>query len=252
MAEALYLDTAGQNAPQKDMSMAKLAAGELGTDQPNAPAPATLPAGVRDHLGHQMQTAYEGLIKAQPPQRLIDLIAALDSGLRAHDQENAAAFRQGLIDALPSLRRFALSLVANEVRADDLVQETLLKAWAKQTTFKPGTNLKAWLFTILRNDFYTAHRRGRREVEDVDGARAALLEAPAAQEHSSDLQVVMAHIAELPPSMREALLLVCAQGLTYEAAAQVMGCQIGTAKSRVSRARAMLSEMLAVPSPAGF
>jgi RNA polymerase sigma factor (sigma-70 family) len=141
-----------------------------------------------------------------------------------------------------------MSLAANEVRADDLVQETLLKAWAKQATFVPGTNLKAWLCTILRNHFYSEIRKYKREIEDADGAMALQLQAPASQEHGSDLQVVMAHIAKLLPQMREALLLVGAQGLTYEAAAQVMGCQTGTAKSRVSRARALLAGMLETPS----
>ncbi|CAO4157293.1 RNA polymerase sigma factor [Methylorubrum extorquens] len=220
----------------------------LDTGQLDALGPSTLPAAVRDHLGHQLQAVYGALIAAQPPQRLLDLIAQLDSARSAQDQESAAAFRHGLIEALPGLRAFAMSVAANEARADDLVQETLLKAWAKQATFMPGTNLKGWLCTILRNHFYSEIRKYKREIEDADGAMALQLQAPAAQEHGSDLHVVMAHIAKLSPQMREALLLVGTQGLTYEAAAEVMGCQTGTAKSRVSRARALLSEMLETPS----
>lgn len=128
------------------------------------------------------------------------------------------------------------------------MQETVLKAWANQGRFVPGTNLKAWLFTILRNHFYTELRKHRREVEDVDGVMAGRQVALAAQEHGSDLQVVMSHIAQLPAPQREALLLVGAQGMTYEAAAEVMGCQIGTVKSRVSRARSYLIERLGTPS----
>jgi RNA polymerase sigma-70 factor (ECF subfamily) len=109
-----------------------------------------------------------------------------------------------------------------------------------------GTNLKAWLCTILRNQFYTEIRKRRREVEDADGAMAAEMIAPAAQEHGSDLQTVWQYIDRLPPLQREALLLVGAQGLTYEAAAEVMGCEVGTVKSRVSRARALLAEKLGI------
>jgi RNA polymerase sigma factor (sigma-70 family) len=220
-----------------------LVAEELGSGHPEA-EPAALPAGVRDHLGQQLQVAYGALTRAELPQRLLDLIARLDSVLAGQNSTGAAAFRQGLIEMLPGLRAFAMSLISNEARADDLVQETLLKAWAKQAHFVPGTNLKAWLCTILRNQFYTEYRKRKREVEDADGAMAAEMIAPAAQEHGSDLQTVWQFIGRLPALQREALLLVGAQGLTYEAAAEVMGCEVGTAKSRVSRARALLAEKL--------
>jgi len=149
---------------------------------------------------------------------------------------------------LPGLRAFAMSLIPNEARADDLVQETLLKAWAKQEQFVPGTNLKAWLCTILRNQLYTEIRKRKREVEDADGAMAAQMTAPAAQEHGSDLRTIWQHISRLPALQREALLLVGAQGLTYEAAAEVMGCEVGTVKSRVSRARTLLAARLGMVS----
>jgi RNA polymerase sigma factor (sigma-70 family) len=190
--------------------------------------------------------AYAALITAQPPQRLLDLVAQLDSVLDGKDHTGAAAFRQGLIEMLPGLRAFAMSLISNEARADDLVQETLLKAWARQEQFVAGTNLKAWLCTILRNQFYTEIRKRKREVEDADGAMAAEMIAPAAQEHGSDLQTVWQYIDRLPPLQREALLLVGAQGLTYEAAAEIMGCEVGTVKSRVSRARALLAGKLGI------
>ena len=204
-----------------------------------------LPPAVRDHLGAQLQVAYKELTEARLPKRLLDLVTQLDDTLGDRHRESAAAFRDDLTKALPGLRAFALSLIPDSGRADDLVQETLLKAWANQERFVPGTNLKAWLCTILRNQFYTEFRKRKREVEDADGAAAAQLIAPAAQEHGSDLRVLWSHIAKLPSLQREALLLVCAQGLTYEAAAEVMGCQTGTVKSRVSRARALLVESLA-------
>ena len=120
------------------------------------------------------------------------------------------------------------------------MQETLLKAWANRHRFEPGSNLKAWLCTILRNQFYTECRKRKREVEDADGAFAAKVVALAAQEASSDLRRVWQHLGKLPPAQREALVLVAAQGMTYEAAAALIGCQVGTMKSRVSRARAFL------------
>lgn len=225
-----------------------LLAGGLGSHQSDvvdAAGPATLPAAVRDHLGSQLQAAYSALSSVQLPQHLLDLIAQLDSALAAH-RGDAEAFRTGLTQALPGLRAFALSLVSNEARADDLVQETVLKAWAAQDSFAAGTNLKAWLCTIMRNQFYSDCRKRKREVEDVDGAMAAQLIAPASQEHSLDLRTLWAHFDKLPSVQREALLLVGAQGLTYDAAAEVMGCQVGTAKSRVGRARARLAGSLGV------
>jgi RNA polymerase sigma factor (sigma-70 family) len=218
------------------------------SDRPSRPATpdmASLPAGVRDHLGAYLRAAYEALTGAQTPQRLLELVAQLDAVLEGQSRESALVFRTELTKALPGLRGFALSLTADASRADDLVQETVLRAWARQDLFVPGSNLKAWLCTILRNQFYTECRKRKREIEDVDGAAAAQLTAPAAQEHGSDLQTVWSHIGKLPELQREALLLVGAQGLTYEAAAEVMGCQTGTVKSRVSRARALLVADLA-------
>lgn len=199
-----------------------------------------LPASVQVHLGCQLQAAYAALTSAKLPQYLLDLIAQLDTALAGQSGQAAAAFSQDLLAALPSLRAFALSLVTNAVRADDLVQETVLKAWANQHRFEPGSNLTAWLFTILRNHFYTEIRKRKREVEDADGKMAAEMIAPAGQEHAADLHVIQRQMAKLPAAQREALLLVGAQGLTYEAAAEVMGCQVGTVKSRVSRARSVL------------
>lgn len=204
-----------------------------------------LPAHARDHLGNELRTLYGSFVSDTQPQRLLDLLAQLDTAIAAHQTAEAEAFRQGLTKSLPGLRGFAISLTANAAQADDLVQETLLKAWANQHRFMPGTNLTAWLMTIARNAFYTERRRRRREVEDSDGAAAGqLIELPA-QEHGMELQKVWQAMTVLPAVQREALVLVGAQGMTYEAAAELIGCQVGTMKSRVSRARTALADMLA-------
>jgi len=199
-----------------------------------------MPEAVRVHLGSQLQAFYAAVLAEPQPSTLLDLIARLEAGPATAAPVSADAFRAGLLDALPGLRAFAVSLVVNQTTADDLVQETLLKAWANQHRFEPGSNLKAWLCTILRNQFYTECRKRKREVEDADGALAAKVVAPAAQEASTDLRRVWQHLAKLPAAQREALVLVAAQGMTYEAAAELIGCQVGTMKSRVSRARAFL------------
>jgi RNA polymerase sigma-70 factor (ECF subfamily) len=204
-----------------------------------------LPAQARQHLGNELRALFGSLVSDTQPQRLLNLLAQLDTALAARQRADAEAFRQGLTEALPALRGFAISLTTNPTQADDLVQETLLKAWANQHRFMPGTNLTAWLMTIARNAFYTERRRRKREVEDADGAAAGqLIELPA-QEHGMELKKVWQAMTELPVVQREALMLVGAQGMTYEAAAELIGCQVGTVKSRVSRARSSLADTLA-------
>ncbi|ACA15304.1 RNA polymerase, sigma-24 subunit, ECF subfamily [Methylobacterium sp. 4-46] len=200
-----------------------------------------LPRSVHAHLGRQLQAVYGALLAERQPQLLLDLVARLEVAL---DGQPASRFREDLLEALPALRAFAVSLTANVVQADDLVQETLLRAWQNQDRFAPGTNLKAWLFTILRNQFYTVARKRRREVEDADGEQAARMVALPDQEDGIELRDVWMRLSQLPTPQREALLLVGAQGLTYEAAAALMGCQVGTVKSRVNRARAALAQAL--------
>jgi RNA polymerase sigma-70 factor (ECF subfamily) len=143
----------------------------------------------------------------------------------------------------PSLRRFALSLAHDPIMADDLVQETMLRAWKNRARFELGTNFEAWSFTIMRNWFYT-DRRKHREVQDGDGVHAARLTALPDQAGCLDLQDVQAALEQLTPPMREALMLVTVEGLSQEEAAAVMGCQIGTVKSRVFRARDQLVRLL--------
>src|SRR3954468_6648790 len=122
--------------------------------------------------------------------------------------------REAMLAALPNLRAFALSLCHNTDRADDLVQDTILRAWKNIDRFEVGTNLNAWLFTILRNGFYSQHRKKRREVEDPDGSYAARLRTAPEQTTKCDVQDLRAALARLSPQHREALLLIVAEGLS--------------------------------------
>ncbi len=159
------------------------------------------------------------------------------------------ALRDELIAAIPSLRAFALSLTNDPTRADDLVQDALVRAWSSFDRFERGTNLHAWLFTILRNNLYSEHRKRRRELEDVDGVYAGSLVAAPEQQGHLDFEDFRRALAQLPLDQREALILVGAQGFSYEEAANVCGCAVGTIKSRVNRARARLAALLAVEDP---
>ncbi len=151
-----------------------------------------------------------------------------------------------LLRTLPHLRAFAISLSGSTDRADDLVQETLTRALANIDRFQPGTCLQAWLFTILRNLFHTEFRRRRREVEDPDGIMAGQLAVLPNQPGCVEFEELRRALGKLPHDQREALLLVSAQGFSYEEAAQITGTQLGTIKSRVNRARTRLAELMHV------
>ena len=152
--------------------------------------------------------------------------------------------RDGLIGNIPSLRAFAYSLCGNATRADDLVQETMVKAWSNRDKFRPGTNMRAWLFTILRNSYYSELRKTRNEVEDADGALTERLTDLPAHDGRLAMRDFRAALATLGDDQREALILVGASGFSYEEAAEICGVAPGTIKSRVSRARARLAELL--------
>lgn len=153
-------------------------------------------------------------------------------------------WRDEVLALIPTLRAFARSLSRNASDADDLVQETLIKAWSNREKFELGTNLRAWLFTILRNTYYTAAVRRRREVADADGKMAATLSTPPTQDWSMAVHALRGALLKLPDEHREALVLVGAAGLTYEEAAEICGCALGTIKSRVNRARARLQRLM--------
>lgn len=156
--------------------------------------------------------------------------------------------RDQILAAIPSLRAFAISLSGNVDRADDLVQETILRAFANIHSFQPGTNMPAWLFTILRNLFRSEYRKRRREVEDTDGSFAETLKSHPDQIGRVEFQEFRAALAQLPAEQREALILVGASGFSYEEAADICECAVGTIKSRVNRARSRLAKLLQVDS----
>ncbi|GGB62197.1 DNA-directed RNA polymerase sigma-70 factor [Henriciella pelagia] len=154
------------------------------------------------------------------------------------------AFKTELAELIPHLRAFARSLCGNATAADDLAQEAMLKAWKARASYQAGTNLKAWTFTILRNLFYSEKRRSwRRQQLDPEVAEATLVSN---DNPSSAIELLSLRNAldELPEDQREALILVGAGGLSYEETAEICGCAIGTIKSRVSRARKAITEIL--------
>ena len=153
-------------------------------------------------------------------------------------------WRDEVVGLIPALRAFAWSLSHNGSDADDLVQDTLIKAWTNRDKFEPGTNLRAWLFTILRNTYYTHVLRRRREVRDEQGEYAGALKSPPTQDWSVAMRSLQQALQQLPPEHREALILVGAAGLSYEEAAEICGCALGTIKSRVNRARARLLKIM--------
>lgn len=152
--------------------------------------------------------------------------------------------RDQLVEHLGPMRAFAMSLTRNSALADDMVQDALVKAWTKIDTFEEGTNLRAWLFTIVRNTYYSHHRKARREVGDPDGTFSAnLAQKP---DHDGRLQMRDFNTAfeQLSDEQREALVLVGAEGFSYEEAAETCGVAVGTVKSPVNRARARLAEIM--------
>jgi RNA polymerase sigma-70 factor (ECF subfamily) len=156
--------------------------------------------------------------------------------------------RDTILAAVPSLRAFAISLSGNVDRADDLVQETLLRALAHIDSFQPGTNMSAWLFTILRNLFRSEYRKRRREVEDPEGNYAETLKSQPEQTGRVEFQEFREALGKLPADQREALILVGASGFSYDEAAEICGCAVGTIKSRVNRARNRLAQLLSIES----
>jgi RNA polymerase sigma-70 factor (ECF subfamily) len=160
--------------------------------------------------------------------------------------------REELLAAVPSLRAFAISLCGNVDQADDLLQETLYRALANINSFQPGTNMSAWLFTILRNLFRSDYRKRRREVEDADGSYAESLKSYPEQEGKVEFEELRQALKKLPPDQREALILIGASGFSYEEAAKICDCAVGTIKSRVNRARTRIAELLSINSVEDF
>lgn len=152
--------------------------------------------------------------------------------------------RDELVTHLGVLRAFALSLCRNPTLADDLVQETVMKAWKSIEKFEVGTNMRAWLFTILRNTYYTTYTKARREVSDVDGILSGKLAVKPEHDGKLAFSDFQKAFEQLPDDQREALTLVGASGFAYHEAAEMCGVATGTIKSRVNRARQRLTELL--------
>lgn len=154
-------------------------------------------------------------------------------------------FKDQLAQVIPHLRAFGRSLSGSRDLADDLVQETLLKAWAARKRFQAGTNMRAWTFIILRNLFLSQMRRARFKGEWDELTASKLLAAPASQDRHVELGDMQRALMHLPQPQREALILVGAGGFAYEEAAEICGCAVGTIKSRVARGRVALENLLA-------
>jgi RNA polymerase sigma-70 factor (ECF subfamily) len=152
--------------------------------------------------------------------------------------------RDEIVTHLPSLRAFALSLTRNGASADDLVQDSIVKAWRNIDKFTVGTNMRAWLFTILRNTYYSDRRRAKREVSDPDGVFAAQLSSKPDHDGRLAMKDFFTAFAQLPDEQREALILGGASGFAYEEAAETCNVAVGTIKSRVNRGRKRLVELL--------
>jgi RNA polymerase sigma-70 factor, ECF subfamily len=149
-----------------------------------------------------------------------------------------------MVALVPQLHTFARSLCRDGVRADDLVQEALMRAINNIQRFKPGTNLKAWLFTIVRNEHYSQLRRGKFEAQGMDIELLPEPSVPPDHDGKLELRDLNRALVSLSPGQRTALILVSVSGFSYEEAAEICGCAVGTIKSRVARAREMLLELL--------
>jgi RNA polymerase sigma-70 factor (ECF subfamily) len=199
---------------------------------------------VQDHLGEELRAAYGEPADQRVPRQLAQLIARTSQIIRAHQEPVSQVFVDGIMNSIPSLRAFAISLTRSTDRAEDLVQDTVLRALSRREGFEEGTNLQAWLFTILRNSFFTSHRTRGREVEDADGFHAATLVTVPDQHDRLVIKDLESALARLSDDQRAAILLVGADGLTYEEAAQTLDCAVGTVKSRVNRARSRLAVLM--------
>lgn len=153
-------------------------------------------------------------------------------------------FKQQMIALIPSLRAFARGLCGNRDLADDLAQEAMIRAWAARDSFTPGTNFRAWMYMICRNQFYTTVRRNARVASWDPEMAERILVTPATQHAGIELNDVETALQKLPAEQREMLMLIGAGGASYEEAAEIAGCPIGTVKSRLARGRATLHQLI--------
>ena len=169
--------------------------------------------------------------------------------MSADENASPAQFQRDLVALIPHLRAFSRMLCRRADIADDLVQDTLAKSWAARARFQPGTNLKAWLFTILRHEYYSHGRRAWRQA-NWDADKGERIPGSAnAQQWSAELADTVHVLHMLPQNQRDAVILVAAGGLSYEEAAEICAVPVGTMKSRVARGRIALTETLEGKAP---
>ena len=153
-----------------------------------------------------------------------------------------------VVREIPYLRAFAIAMTGNHASADDLVQETLVKAWSHHDSFEEGTNLRGWLVTILRNTYFTEYRKRQREVQDSEGALAGRIVIEGGQQSKVEMNEVQAAINRLPDDQREIVLMIGVLELSYDEASAILNVNIGTVKSRLNRARTKLAQLLGLTS----
>lgn len=215
-----------------------------GNEKADTKPVAALPEALCDHIGQLLREVYSVGELTELSPSLRGLLDSLSEGLAEQADADAEIFRAAMMNAVPSLRAFAIRLCGRREEADDLVQETLLRGWQHRSSFVPGTKLEAWLFTILRNYFYTVCRKRAREVEDGTGQYAASLAVAPHQDRGLRLREIQSALDELSPEMRETLVLVGVQEISYDQVAVITGVALGTVKSRVWRARTRLAQLL--------
>lgn len=201
---------------------------------------------LRNHLRDALRAHYASAVDEGLPQRLSVLVAALEERVTARGGSDAFAFREALLAVLPDLFSYARSIDADPHHVDDLVQNAVLNALQRQHRFQEGSDFKAWVLSILRSQAYRDRRKARHETDDPDGEAAGQLVSYPDQFDRVALQDVWRSIDLLPSRQRDALILVGASGMSYDEAAAILGCETGTVKSRVSRARAFLSDTIGV------
>ncbi len=194
-------------------------------------------------VGRYLSYAYAPVVAMSVPVEFRDLLARL--GDRESDRNKSdREFKRQLTAVIPALRAFARNLCRDDSMADDLVQDTMLRAWAARDRFTPGTSFKAWTFTILRNSFLSQMRRKRFTGEWDERAAEFALQARPEQEGRLHVEDVSRALAKLPEAQRQALMLVGADERTYEETAEIQGVPLGTIKSRVARGRSALVRMV--------
>lgn len=201
---------------------------------------ATVGPAIRAALGRELAALY----RAHPGNPDAPHLLALAERLAAVLDGRTDEFRNGLVQALPRLRGYGMSLTRNAADAEDLVQEAMLKALSNVEKFTPGTNLTAWLFTILRNAHYSRHRKVHREVPDPDSVFADAIPVPADQETQVEYGGVLAALEQLSQQSREVIELCVIADMKYEEVAAVFGVPVGTIKSRLSRARDQIARLM--------